>query len=396
MSGGMPGQPQGPMAEIQALAPEVKDLMGRVGKAISLLRNDIERGYRIDIETDSTIAGDAQQERQDAVEFLGAVTSFLQTAVTAGSQSPGLAPLLGRMLQFGVRKFRTGRDLEAIIDDYVDKAEKAARAMEANPNKAPSPEQLKLQAEQVKLQADQAQSQAAIARAQIEAQAAQANHQREAERLALEHQARLLELQLDMEMKREEHGMRLQQLQAERIAKEIAYQQEAAKANDPITANIELIKLKSVAAKAEAEIRRADIEAKSEQTNHQLEAARKAMEHEMRLRELEMQREMKREEHEAKLTQIRHQRVASRHDHIMRTEQMDHQRNVLKEKAARESKDAKASPLVDRHSQNIEKLTGLVSELKNLAGTKHRVVRDGKGAIVGLEPHSGETAQKSL
>lgn len=340
-SAGQAAPPQPPVGQgtdgLQELIPEVQKLMTRISKAITLLRNDIERGYRIDIEIDSTIAGDAQQERQDAVEFLGAVTKFIETAAMVGGQQPMLTPLLGKMLQFGVRKFRTGRDLESIIDDYVDKAEKKAREMAANPNKGPSPEQLKLEAEKMKLQADQAQAQASIARAKIEAESEQANHQRETERAAMEHQAKLQQMQLDMEARREEHGMRLQQIQAERITKEIAHRQEAAKAADPTLPNLELIKMHSAAAQAQAQISKAQIEAESEKHNHQLETERKRMEHEARRRELEMQREMKKEEHQARLTQLRHQRVGARHDHIMKTEQMLHQRNILKEKASRES-----------------------------------------------------------
>lgn len=326
-------QPQGPEAEILELMPKVKELTTRIAKAITLLRSDIERGYRIDIEIDSTIAGDAQQERQDAVEFLTAVTRFIEIAAAASAQSPGVTPLLGKMLQFGVRKFRTGRDLESVIDDYVDKAEKSARAAAANPNKGPTPEQLKLEAEKLKLQADQAAAQASIVRAKIEADSEQENHKRETERAALEHQAKMMQMQLDMEMKREEHAMRLQQVQAERIAKEIVHQQETARAADPTLANLEIIKLRGVAEKAQAEIERAKFEARAEQENHKRETERKETEHRMRLREMEMQREMRHEEHQAKLTQLRHQRISARHDHIMKTEQMNHQRDLMAQKA---------------------------------------------------------------
>ncbi len=54
--------------------------MGKIEKAIQLLREDVPRGYWISIEVDTMVTGDAVQERADAVEFVGSVTKFLETA----------------------------------------------------------------------------------------------------------------------------------------------------------------------------------------------------------------------------------------------------------------------------------------------------------------------------
>ena len=110
----------------QLLSPKVLQTIARIKKAIDLLKQDIPRGYRIDIETDTMISGDVQQERQDATEFITAVTKFLEVAQMLGGQNPTIVPLLAKMLQWGVRKFRTGRDLENAIDEYAEKAEKMA------------------------------------------------------------------------------------------------------------------------------------------------------------------------------------------------------------------------------------------------------------------------------
>lgn len=122
----------------------------KVGAALALLRNEIERGYRIDIETDSTIWADQAQERADATEYISAVTQFLSAAVEVGSLTPEAIPMLGRLLQFGSRKFRTGRDVESSIDEFVQKMDKKAKEMENSPP-PPSPEQQKADAEIAKI-----------------------------------------------------------------------------------------------------------------------------------------------------------------------------------------------------------------------------------------------------
>jgi len=327
--------PPSPLAAIMELQHPIEALLSRLGKALSLLRRDIPRGYRIDIEIDSTISGDAQEERADSVEFLGSVTKFIETAGMIGAQQPAMIPLLGKMLQFGVRKFRTGRDLESAIDDFCDQAEKKAKALAANPQaKGPSPEELKMQA-------DVARHQAEIAKSQLEAQAAAANDQRDRERMAMEHQARLQQMKMEMEQKREEHQMRLQEIQAAKIAKEIAHHQDIQRAADPTSQNIEVIKAHSTAAKAQAEIAKAQLEAQTAEKTHHLDRERAQAEHENRLQEMQMARELKLAEHQAKLTHLHHERLSAHEDHMFKIDHLDHQRAVLREKAAADRRAAK-------------------------------------------------------
>lgn len=331
-----PTQPS-PLAAIMELQAPIEALLSRLGKALSLLRSDIPGGYRIDIEVDSTISGDAQEERADSVEFLGAVTKFIETAGMIGAQQPAMIPLLGKMLQFGVRKFRTGRDLESAIDDFCDQAEKKAKALAANPQaKGPSPEELKMQA-------DMARHQAEIARSQLESQAAAENDKRDREKMAMEHQARLQQMQLQMEQQREEHQMRLQEIQAAKIAKEIAHHQDVQRASDPTSQNIEVIKAHSTAAKAQAEISKAQLESHTAEKTHQLDRERAQAEHENRMHEMQMARELKMAEHQAKLTHLHHERLGAHEDHMFKIDHLDHQRAMLREKAAADRRATKSA-----------------------------------------------------
>lgn len=120
----------------------------KLTKAILLLKGDKLRTFKIDIETDATVAANQEKEKQDRVEFLQAVSPFLEQAVAAGQADPALIPLLLKLLDFGVRGFRTGRPLESAIEQFIEASERASQAEEANPTEEPpDPETQKLQAQ---------------------------------------------------------------------------------------------------------------------------------------------------------------------------------------------------------------------------------------------------------
>jgi hypothetical protein len=177
------GAPPNPMMQYQMqmaqyahdMATYQAEKQAIITKAIDLLRQDKLRGFRIDIETDSTIQTDQNEDKQARTEFLKATTSFIEEAFKIGAQSPEAVPMLGKMLLFGVRGFRAGRDLESTIEEFVDKMEKDA----AQKAKMPPPPNPELQKAQVELQAVQAKSSAETQKAQIDAQASAADNQRD-------------------------------------------------------------------------------------------------------------------------------------------------------------------------------------------------------------------------
>jgi hypothetical protein len=190
----------------------------RIAAAIQLLRDEKLRGFRVDIEVDSTVFADAAQEKQDRIEFIESTTKYLQTAMALSAQMPEITPLLGKLLQFGVRGFRVGRDLEAAIEDFCDEAEEMAKKKAAAPP-PPNPEQVKAQAAmataqsdlqqaqikskgdlqqtQMKAQADAQQGQAEVQRQQVEAQAEAANSQAEMQRTMMDMKMQVMEQQLE-------------------------------------------------------------------------------------------------------------------------------------------------------------------------------------------------------
>lgn len=163
--------------------------MALIMSAIALLRQDKVRGFRIDIETDSTVQGNAEQEKEQRTAFIAGVTKFIETSAQVTAQVPEFAPLAAKMLQFGVRGFRVGRDLESAIEDFSEKAEQHAKQMAAQ-GKPPSPDQIKAQSEQMKAQAE-------IQRQQVENQGEQRNAEIDFQSKQMDYQIKLVELEIE-------------------------------------------------------------------------------------------------------------------------------------------------------------------------------------------------------
>lgn len=118
-----------------------------VEPAIQLLKSEPMRAYRIDIAADSLVQVNEQQEKQDRIEFMGAVSDFLEKTTPIVQASPDTGSIVLEMLRFGVGGFKVGKSLEGLFDQLIEKAKEA----EANPQpEKPSPEEMKIQAEQQK------------------------------------------------------------------------------------------------------------------------------------------------------------------------------------------------------------------------------------------------------
>jgi hypothetical protein len=175
-------------------------------RAVELLKNDKLRGFRIDIETDSTIQGDQQQEKADRIEFITAATKFIEAAGQVGQTLPQAIPLFTKMLGFGIRGFRVGRDLESAFDEFADKMDQLARKEEANPTPKQDPELMKAQAE--------------IERQRIENEGEAANNAADIEAKKIDQQTAIIQAKADIEktqlqahLSQQEHSLKMQHME---------------------------------------------------------------------------------------------------------------------------------------------------------------------------------------
>lgn len=85
-------------------------------RVVELLRNDKMRGFRVDIETDSTLQADENAERRSRTEFVEAAGTYLERAVKTIQLAPTLAKTAGELLMFAARSHRAGRNLEETLE----------------------------------------------------------------------------------------------------------------------------------------------------------------------------------------------------------------------------------------------------------------------------------------
>lgn len=191
------GQPM-PSAAPQGQPPVTIDAV------MALLRDGAMRRFRIDIEVDSTIAGDESQERQDRTMFIEATTKFVQAWGPIVAGNGAMAQLAGELLLFGTRAFRVGRALEEVIEETVDKLEQ--QAAQPKPPPQPSPDEMvKLEGTKAKVGAEVQKSNASIQETQVKAQGDQASQKMELVGKVLEHQHTVAEHDMSArQMDREE------------------------------------------------------------------------------------------------------------------------------------------------------------------------------------------------
>jgi hypothetical protein len=189
-----------------------------IPQALALLKDEPAKNFRIEVTTDSMIYQDEQQEKQDRMEFLSAVSGFLSQALPAAQATPELTPMLVEMLKFGVTAFKAGKGLEGLIDETADKFRQQQKAAEGQP-KPPTPEMQKLQMqaqmEQTKLQA-QSQAKQAEMQMQMQLEQQKMQMQMELEKAKQEYQAQENQLKFQLEDQRNtqqaEMDMRIAQM----------------------------------------------------------------------------------------------------------------------------------------------------------------------------------------
>jgi len=152
-----------------------------------LLQDELQRQYRIDIETDSTVAPDQEREQANMAKALEAVTNYVATLAPMVQQGTLDQRAAIQLLKVYLRKFKWGREMEEMLEQIE----------RAPPEERPDPEKQRMEFE-AKLEQQKVQSQL-----QIEAQKAQMDLQKQQSEMQLrmqEMQANLREIQMRMEL----------------------------------------------------------------------------------------------------------------------------------------------------------------------------------------------------
>lgn len=199
-----PPQMQQAMQEAQATLakPKWSDVM-------DLLHNDMLRYYRIDIETNSTISVDKDEDKQNVTEAVTALSNMFNSFAPIVEKGALPMPVFKEMTLAVVRKFEFGRQLE--------------EAVKAMPDKLPDPPPPPGTPTPAEQQATEAEAQLKIAVVQQKQQ----QMQQQAALDAQKQQADLQKMARDEQLAERKHQLMLMQIEAKMV--EVQVKTEATK-----------------------------------------------------------------------------------------------------------------------------------------------------------------------
>jgi hypothetical protein len=201
--------------------------------AVELLRGEPTRRFRIDIQTDSTLAVNEALDQQARADFMQSLVGALQVAGPLFEQLPAFVPVLGEAIGFVARTYKAGRSLEGAIEQAVQ----STKEMIAARSEQPAPPDPKMMEVQARMEIAQVEAQSKGAALQLEMQMQQVKAQQDAEA----HVMRLEESRLNSQLK-------LQQQQLDEYVKQqellIAQKELEIKANQ---LQVELLKVQATA-----------------------------------------------------------------------------------------------------------------------------------------------------
>ena len=126
-----------------------------IDQVLQLLSDCRTKSFVLDIETDSTIIPNEQQEKQQRTEFIGVLAQLMPQLTQMYMADPHTAEFAGDILKFATAPFRAGRSLDSSINNMVEMLkEKADQPRPDDP--ATMQNKTALQIEQMKQQTAQA------------------------------------------------------------------------------------------------------------------------------------------------------------------------------------------------------------------------------------------------
>lgn len=140
-----------------------------IDAVMEFLKDEKLRPFVLDIETDSTIYPDEMQEKQSRQEFMGAFASSMQSLIPMFQMGPEAISVAGGVFKFALSPYRVGRELEGLIDDFVDQAPGIAERLQAEGGDS---DEL-AQANMALAQAEMKKAEAAVAKVQADTQGKQ-------------------------------------------------------------------------------------------------------------------------------------------------------------------------------------------------------------------------------
>lgn len=167
------------LQEANSLVP-IEDIM-------KLLRDDRARSFTFEIESSSTIMTDELQEKQSRNEFVEVFTASSQAMMGLAALGEPGAKLAGALMKFQLAPYRAGRDLNSVIDEFIDAAPEMAKQAQAANGQEGEAEGL-VEAQKGLAEAEKLKAQAAMTGVQAKAEFDKAELQRKMAQMQLDAQ----------------------------------------------------------------------------------------------------------------------------------------------------------------------------------------------------------------
>jgi hypothetical protein len=195
--------------------PDAKVNPQLIADAITLIKDDTQFAWRIEVDADSMKMADYAQEKQERSEFVTSMATYLQSAATMIKAEPASAPLLIEMLKYATAGHKGSKQLEGVLDATLEQVQQAQQAPKTDPEQAK--QQSEMQMEQARFQLEQQSKQADMQSKQLEYQIKEKVAQLDAAKadadLQYEQQRRMLELDFAQQKQALElQGMREKQM----------------------------------------------------------------------------------------------------------------------------------------------------------------------------------------
>lgn len=170
-------------------------------QAVQLIKNPAVSRWKIQVKPETLAMVDYAQLKQDRVEYINALATFLQSAGPLIEMDAGAAPFLMQLMKWGLAGFKGSNEIEGVVDQAISQIEKKLQ----NPQQQkPDPEQIKAQAE--------------IQKAQLGMQKAQMDMQRDQQKFQFEMQQMQEEFRFKMIEMQTKHELEMQKLRAGVVA----------------------------------------------------------------------------------------------------------------------------------------------------------------------------------
>lgn len=140
--------PPAPPPQVQQMQQQVQEIQAKPAwePILAILKDNLQRGYKIDIETNSTLANTSAEDQQNITQAMSAIASMLETFIPAVQIGMMTMAAVKEMLLSVARRFEFGRQVESAIAAMPDQLPQP----QANPEQEQKAKELEQQEEQLK------------------------------------------------------------------------------------------------------------------------------------------------------------------------------------------------------------------------------------------------------